>query len=58
MGHRLLMAYGPSQTEGSYADLMGGIGEGWVADETPTMAGFACARHPAASEPQSSDPPQ
>ena len=46
MGHRLLMAYDLSQTEGSDADLISGLGEGWVADEALTMAVFACARHP------------
>lgn len=46
LGHRLLIAYDLSQTEGSDADLISGLGEGWVADEALTMAVFACARHP------------
>ena len=49
MGHWLLMAYDLSQTDGSDTDLIWSLGEGWTADEVPTMAAFACARHPAAS---------
>lgn len=47
MGHRLLQAYDLARSEeGSDADLIAGLGEGWVADEALAMAVFACARHP------------
>lgn len=46
MGHRLLLAYDLAESEGSDADLIAGLGEGWVADEALEMAVFACARHP------------